>query len=290
MKKLMLALLCATGSAHAAITVTDDAGNRITLARPAQRVISMAPHVTELLFAAGAGKRIVGAINYSDFPLEARSIPTIGSNSQIDMERVIAMKPDLVIVWDSGTTARQVQQLASLGVPIFRSEPRRFEQVATSMVRFGQLLGTEAVAERAAASYRGEVARLKKRYGSQPVVPTFYQVWDRPIYTLNGNQIVSDAIGICGGRNVFGGLAAVAPEVSVEAVLAQDPEAIVGDEPHGQQDAGIAIWKPYRAMTAVKRGNLFTVHGELLTRPGPRTVLGAAELCEKLEQARQRRR
>ncbi|HWJ94461.1 MAG TPA: cobalamin-binding protein [Telluria sp.] len=290
MKKFMLALLCATGSVHAAITVTDDAGNRITLAQPAQRVISMAPHVTELLFAAGGGKRIVGAINYSDFPAEAKSIPTIGSNSQIDMERVIALKPDLVIVWDSGTTARQVQQLASLGVPIYRSEPRRFEQVATSMVRFGQLLGTDAVAERAAANYRDEVARLKKRYGSQPVVPTFYQVWDRPIYTLNGNQIVSDAIGICGGRNVFAALPAVAPEVSVEAVLAQDPEAIVGDEPHGQQDPGIAIWKTYRAMTAVKRGNLFTVHGELLTRPGPRTVLGAAELCEKLEQARQRRR
>lgn len=290
MKKLMLALLCATGAAHAAVTVTDDAGNRITLAQPAQRVISMAPHVTELLFAAGGGKRIVGAINYSDYPAEARSIPTIGSNSQVDMERVMALKPDLIVVWDSGTTARQAQQLATLGVPIFRSEPRRFEQVATSILRFGELLGTTAVAGQAAASFRAEVARLAKRYGSQPVVPVFYQVWDRPLYTLNGNQITSDAIRTCGGRNVFAGLQAVAPEVSVEAVIAQDPEAVIGDVPHGGQDAGIAIWKQYKGMTAVRRGNLFTVNGELLTRPGPRTVQGAAELCEKLELARQRRR
>lgn len=290
MKKLMLALAFASGAAQASITVIDDTGSRVTLAQPAQRVISMAPHVTELLFAAGGGKRIVGAINYSDFPAEAKGIPTIGSNSQLDMERVIALKPDLVIVWDSGTTARQAQQLASLGVPVFRSEPRRFEQVASSIVRFGQLLGTEAVAARAAAAYRDDIARLQQRYGSQPQVAVFYQVWDRPIYTLNGNQIVSDAIRTCGGRNVFAGLQAVAPEVSVEAVIAQDPEAIVGDMPHGQEDAGIAIWKPYRAITAVKRGNLFTVNGELLTRPGPRTVQGAAELCEKLEQARQRRR
>lgn len=290
MKRLMLALLCATGTAHAAITVTDDAGNRITLAQPAQRVISMAPHVTELLFAAGGGKRIVGAINYSDYPAEARSIPNIGSNSQVDMERVMALKPDLIVVWDSGTTARQAQQLASLGVPIFRSEPRRLEQVATSIVRFGELLGTTEAAGQAAASYRAEVARLAKRYGSQPVVPVFYQVWDRPLYTLNGNQVTSDAIRICGGRNVFAGLQAVAPEVSVEAVIAQDPEVVVGDVPHGGQDAGISLWRSYRGMTAVRRGNLFTVNGELLTRPGPRTVQGAAELCEKLELARQRRR
>lgn len=289
MKKLLLALLCATGAAHAAITVTDDAGHRIVLAQPAQRVISMAPHVTELLFAAGGGERVVGVMNYSDYPAAARSLPVVGSNSQIDMERVVAMRPDLIVVWESGNTARQIQQLASLGIPVFYSEPRKLDEVADSLLRFGQLLGTETAAKKAAAQYREQVARLRQRYASRPQVSVFYQVWDRPLYTLNDRQIVSDAIRLCGGRNVFGGLPVVAPEVTAEAVLAHDPEAIIGDDPHGPDDRGIGLWKQYKAMTAVARGNLFTLNAELLTRPGPRTVQGAAALCEKLELARAHR-
>jgi iron complex transport system substrate-binding protein len=290
MRNILLALLvCTAATAHAAITVVDDAGNRVTLARPAQRVISMSPHVTELLFAAGGGARIVGAMNFSDYPEAAKAIPPIGTNSQIDLERVVALRPDLLIVWQSGNTARQVEQLASLGIPVFHSEPRKLDQVADSMLRFGRLLGTEPVAQAAAASYRARIAGLARRYGKRAPVRVFYQIWDRPLYTLNGNQIVSDAIRLCGGQNIFAGLAVVAPEVSVEAVLQQDPEAIIGGDQHDPADRGLSIWKPYRALTAVQRGNLFTLAGELLTRPGPRIADGAADLCEKLEQARQRR-
>jgi iron complex transport system substrate-binding protein len=290
MKRLLLALvLCAVGAARAEVTVIDDTGKRVTLPRPARRVISMAPHVTELLFSAGGGKRIVGAINYSDHPPEARAIPTIGSDSQIDLERVVALKPDLLIVWQSGNTARQIEQLERLGIPVFRSEPRTLEQVAASIERFGQLLGTQAQAGGAAAAYRSELARLAARYGQRPTVRVFYQVWDQPLYTLNGKQIVSDAIRLCGGRNVFADLPVVAPEVGVEAVLQQDPEAIVAGDEHAPGDRGVNIWKAYRSLQAVQRNNLFALDGELLTRPGPRTVLGAAQLCEKLELARRHR-
>jgi iron complex transport system substrate-binding protein len=264
----------------------DDTGKPVTLPRPAQRVISMAPHVTELLFSAGGGKRIVGAINYSDHPPEARAIPTVGSNSQLDLERVVALKPDLLIVWQSGNTARQVEQLERLGIPVFRSEPRTLEQVAASIERFGQLLGTQVQAGAAAAAYRSQLARLAARYGKRPTVTVFYQVWDKPLYTLNGKQIVSDAIRLCGGRNVFADLAVLAPEVGLEAVLQQDPEAIVAGDEHAPGDRGVNIWKAYSALQAVKRNNLFALDGELLTRPGPRTILGAAQLCEKLELAR----
>jgi iron complex transport system substrate-binding protein len=144
MKKILLALLaCAATWAQATVSVVDDTGKRVTLAHPARRVISMAPHVTELLFAAGGGNRVVGAMNYSDYPAAAKSIPLIGSNSQIDLERMVALKPDLLIVWQSGNTARQLEQLASLGIPVFYSEPRRLAQVADSLLRFGQLLGTQ---------------------------------------------------------------------------------------------------------------------------------------------------
>jgi iron complex transport system substrate-binding protein len=245
--------------------------------------------VTELIFAAGGGARIVGAMNFSDYPAAARTIPPIGTNSQIDLERVVALRPDLLVVWQSGNTARQVEQLASLGIPVFHSEPRKLDQVADSLLRFGRLLGTEPQAQAAAAAYRARIAGLARRYGARPPVRVFYQIWDRPLYTLNGNQIVSDAIRLCGGQNVFAGLSVVAPEVSVEAVLQQDPEAIVGGDQHDPADRGLSIWKRYGAMTAVRRGNLFTLAGELLTRPGPRIAEGAADLCEKLEQARQRR-
>ena len=287
---LLVLLLFSSCAARAAITVVDDAGRRVTLARPAQRVISMAPHVTELLFAAGGGARIVGAMNYSDYPQAARSIPLIGSNSQIDLERVIAMKPDLLIVWQSGNTARQIAQLQSLGIPVFHSEPRKLDEVATSLLRFGQLLGTEQTAQAAAAQYRAKLAALQTRYGKRPPVTVFYQAWDSPLYTLNGEQIASDAITLCGGTNIFAGLKTIAPQVSVEAVVQADPEAIVGGKLYTPQDRGLSIWQPYRGMTAVRRNNLFTLDEELLTRPGPRMLEGAAILCQRLEEARARRR
>ncbi len=288
----MLALLCATASvaasANAAISVRDDAGNTVTLARPAQRVISMAPHITELLFAAGAGERVVGAINYSDYPEAAKRLPLIGSDSQIDIERVLALRPDLLVVWQSGNTARQLEQLKALGVPVFYSEPKKLEQVATSLTRLGQLMGTEAAAQAAAQQYQQKIAALTARYAGKPVVRVFYQIWEKPIYTLNGEHIVSDALRVCGGQNVFASQKVAAPSVSSEEVLRVNPEAIVGGERH-DAEAGIQIWRKYTALDAVKRGNLFMLDSELLVRATPRIADGIAVLCERLETARQRR-
>lgn len=290
MRTILFALLAlCTTFAQAAISVVDDSGRQVVLARPAQRVISMAPHVTELLFAAGGGARIIGAMNYSDYPLEARKIPLIGSDSQIDLERVIALKPDLLIVWQSGNTARQIAQLASLGISVFYSEPHSFETVERSLLRFGRLLGTEAAATAAAAQFRTKVEGLRTRYAARPPVTVFYQAWDNPLFTLNGEQIASDAIRLCGGRNIFADLKTIAPQVSLEAVVQADPEAIVGGKLYTPQDRGLSIWQPYRGMTAVRRNNLFTLDEEMITRPGPRVVDGAARLCSRLEEARKRR-
>jgi iron complex transport system substrate-binding protein len=289
--RLFMAVLLAlaTVGAQAAVTVVDDAGRRVTVQQPARRVISMAPHATELLFAAGGGERVVGAMNYSDYPEAAKTIPLVGSNSVIDMERVLALKPDLVVVWHSGNTARQIAQIESTGVPVFHSEPRKLGQVADNIERLGQLLGTQATASAAASVLRTRLAGLEARYGKRPPVTVFYQIWDQPLYTLNDAQIASDAIRLCGGRNVFGALNVVAPEVSIEAVLAADPEAIMAGKRHDPANPGLKLWQPYKSMTAVKRGNLLTVNGELLTRPGPRVVDGAEQLCAAFEAVRQRR-
>jgi iron complex transport system substrate-binding protein len=282
---IMLAL--AVGAAHG-VTVQDDAGNSVTLARPALRVISTAPHITELLFAAGGGERVVGAMNYSDYPEAARRIPLIGSDAQIDMERVLALRPDLLVVWQTGNTERQLAQLKSLGIPIFYSEPKKLDDVATSLTRLGQLLGTDGTAQAAARDYRQKIGKLTATYAQRPPVKVFYQIWEKPLFTLNGEHIVSDALRVCGGRNIFAGLKVTAPSVSTEAVLQENPEAIVGGEQHSGQ-AGINIWKPYKGMLAVQRDNLFMLDSELLVRATPRIADGIAVLCEKLERARRRR-
>ena len=291
MKLLIATLACLLAQcAQAGITVTDDDGNPVTLARPAQRVIAIAPHVTELLFAAGAGDKIIGAVTYSDHPEAAKRIPQIGSNRQIDLERVIAMKPDLVVVWMHGSSERQIDQLRQLGIPIFHSEPRKLDDIADSLTRLGKLLGTEAVANGAAAELRARLAALASQYANRAPVRLFYQVWDKPLYTLNGGHIVSDAVRLCGGENIFAKMKVTAPVVSVEAVLQEDPEAIISSAERSETDGGVNLWKPYPSLTAVRRGNLFRIDGNLLNRSGPRMIAGTAALCEKLEQARQRRK
>jgi iron complex transport system substrate-binding protein len=275
--------------AQAAITVLDDDGKPVTLPNPAQRIVAMAPHVTELLFAAGGGAKIVGAVSYSDYPEAAKRIPNIGSNRQIDMERVIAMKPDLIVVWMHGSSERQVDELRALGIPMFYSEPRKLDDIAASLQKMGKLMGTEAVAEPAAAALRKELGALRAKYASRPPVRMFYQVWDKPLYTLNGAHIVSDAIRACNGVNIFAPLKVTAPIVSVEAVLQEDPEAIFSTGEGSRNDGGVDLWKPFTNMTAVKRNNLFRIDGNLLNRAGPRMIAGTAALCEKLELARQHR-
>ncbi len=286
MKRIILLALAAAPLAHA-VTVRDDAGNAITLDKPATRVISMSPHVTETLFAAGGGGRIVGTVNYSDYPEAAKSIPRIGSNREIDLERVISMKPDLVVAWMHNNSERQIEMVRKLGVPVFLSDPQTLDGIPENVARLGQLMGTEAVANGAAAELRRQLAGLRARYAGRPTVRTFYQVWDKPLYTLSGKHIITDALRLCGGENIFDKLAVVAPVVSVESVLQADPEAVFGTAEKNY--GGVNLWKPYTTLSATRRDNLFTVDGDLLNRAGPRMIAGTAVLCEKLELARQHR-
>ncbi|MGB9108697.1 MAG: cobalamin-binding protein [Telluria sp.] len=286
-KALILFAALAACQARAAVTVKDDDGKLVTLQKPAQRVISLAPHVTELLFAAGGGSHVVGVVAYSDFPDDAKKIPQIGSNREVDLERIMALKPDLIVVWRHGSSERQIEMVRKLGVPMFHSEPQTLDAIADSVARLGQLMGTESVAAAAAAELRSQLAGLRSRYANRPTVRAFYQVWDKPLYTLNGKHIVSDALRLCGGENIFAKLPVTAPVVSVEGVLQENPEAIfaTAEKNYG----GVSMWKPYGTLLAVRNDNLFTIDGNLLNRAGPRMIPGAAMLCEKLEQARQHR-
>jgi iron complex transport system substrate-binding protein len=291
MKIFILALAFASAfNASAAITVLDDDGRPVTLQKPAMRVISMAPHATELLYAAGGGEHLVAAVDYSDYPEQAKRLPRVGSNREVDMEKVAALKPDLIVIWLHGSSERQIDQLRTLGIPMFHSEPKKLTEIGTSLARLGKLMGTEKVADAAAAGVRDQLAALTAKYAGRPPVRLFYQVWDKPLYTLNGGHIVSDAVRLCGGENIFAGLKVTAPVVGVEAVLQADPEAIFSTGERSREDGGVAIWKAFPRMTAVRNDNLFRVDGNLLNRPGPRMIAGTAAMCEKLELARQHRK
>jgi iron complex transport system substrate-binding protein len=284
---IVMTALAAGVHAHAAVTVKDDDGNTVTLQKPAQRVISLAPHVTELLFAAGGGSHVVGVVAYSDFPEAAKQVPQVGSNRELDLERIIALKPDLFVVWRHGSSERQIEMVRKLGVPVYHSEPHKLEDIPASLLKLGQLMGTDAVARPAAADLSSQLASLRAKYANRAPVRSFYQVWDKPLYTLNGEHIVSDALRLCGGENVFARLPVTAPVVSVEGVLQENPEAIfaTAEKNYG----GVGMWKPYGSLAAVRNDNLFTIDGNLLNRSGPRMIAGAAMLCEKLELARAHR-
>jgi len=290
MKIIYLIMSLLALQVSAAISVRDDDGNLVLLQKPAQRVIAMAPHVTEMLFAAGGGEHIVGVVSYSDYPEAAKRIQHIGDNRQVDLERVIALQPDLLVIWRHGSSLAQVEQLRKLGIPIFYSEPHKLDDIADSLVRLGQLMGTSQVAEPAAAELRRTIVALTKQYANRSPVRLFYQVWDKPLYTLNGEQIVSDAIRVCGGENIFAKMKVTAPIVGIEAVLQENPEAVFGSSEKSPSDGGVDMWKRYPSLLATQRGNLFQLDGNLLNRAGPRLIAGAAALCEKLEIARQHRK
>ncbi|MGS0896598.1 cobalamin-binding protein [Burkholderia stagnalis] len=279
--------------ARADVSARDDAGNAVTLPAPAQRVISLAPHVTELIYAAGGGAKLVGTVTYSDYPPAAKSVPRVGDNKSLDLERIAALKPDLIVVWRHGNAERQTDALRALRIPLFFSEPKHLDDVPSSLRRLGALLGTQPAADAAATSFATDIAALRARYAARPPVTVFFQVWDRPLMTLNGAHLINDVITLCGGRNVFASLKPLAPTLTDEAVLAANPETIVttsggatrSDEPL----PSLARWRAWPALTAVARGNLFAIDGDLLTRPAPRIAQGAAQLCEDLDAARARR-
>ncbi|MES2036283.1 MAG: cobalamin-binding protein [Pseudomonadota bacterium] len=278
-----------TAHAQASITVTDDMGNQVTLAKPAQRIISLSPHVTEMIYVAGAGDRIIGTVKYSDYPAAAKNIPRVGDNRQLDIERILAMKPDLLIVWMHGAYERQLEMLHNSGIPYFFSEPHKLDNVAETLLKFGNLFGTEKQAQAAATEFRQQVQQLNNQYQNKSKVKVFYQVWGKPLYTLNDSHIVSDAIRTCGGENIFGKLATTAPVVGTEAVVQENPEVIITGDSKTQAVSGVEQWKTFPTLLATKNNNLISIEGDLVNRSGPRIIEGAKLICQGLEQARQKR-
>jgi iron complex transport system substrate-binding protein len=271
--------------AGADISVRDDTGKLVVLEKPAQRIISLAPYITELLFAAGAGKAVVGVTEYSDYPEAARLLQQVGGGGGLDLEAVIALQPELVVAWQSGNPRGQVERLQSLGITVFLSEPRRLGDVPATLQRLGRLAGTEAVAAVQADSFNRRYAALREKYAQRPKVSVFYQIWEQPLMTLNGEHLFSDVLRLCGGENVFKALPALAPQIDIEAVLLANPDVIViaADD---ESSPLLAAWQRWPQLSAVKQGHVYAVPRDQLVRHSPRILDGAERLCELLDGAR----
>ncbi len=268
--------------ALAETTAIDDSGRLIRLPAPAMRIISLAPHTTELLFAAGAGKHIIAASEQSDFPPSALQLPSIGSGTRVDIERIVALKPDLIVAWQSGNNAQQIKRLRVMGIPVFLSDPRDFEQIATSLERLAILAGTPQ-GKFEADKFRKDASTLRSRFAAREPVTVFYQIWSRPLMTLNDSHLAGEVLRLCGAKNIFGHLPQLAPVVNPEAVLRVNPAAIIITD--DSKDAMVR-WRKHPQMDAVAKNQLLEVDGTLLNRASPRILQGTELLCTSLDRLR----
>jgi iron complex transport system substrate-binding protein len=255
---------------------------------PVRRIVSLAPHLTELVYTAGAGDRLVGVEIHSNFPPSARALPHIGDVSQVDFERLLALKPDLVLVWSGGTPEPVIEQLSRLGLRVHRVTIVHLADVATAVRDIGQLAGTSTIADPAARDYLDRIAALRAQRAAAAEISVFYQISEKPLYTVNRRHLITEVLELCGGRNIFANLAQLAPPVSIEAVLERDPEVIMTAD--GAAGDPLSVWKKWPQVRAVRLGNLYTVSADHVARATTRIVDGAQEVCGILNQARNNRR
>ncbi|MBW8369645.1 MAG: cobalamin-binding protein [Thiobacillus sp.] len=271
-----LSLLLVWPAQAAALRLVDDVGQTLEFAQPPQRIISLTPHLTELLYAVGAGAQLVGADSASDFPSAARALPRVGDYSRINFERILALKPDLVVVWVGGNRAADIHGLRKMGLPVLHTQATRLGDVPRLLRLIGQASGHAGEGDAAARDYSMRLAALQVQSTQKPPVSVFYQVWDRPLMTVGGTHWISDALALCGARNVFADLRSASPAVSREAVLRRAPELIISgsDAPDMQRQ-----WQRFASLPAVKKQAFVQVDADLLHRPTPRLIEGVVELC-----------
>ena len=280
---------CAVAAAHAAwgeVRLRDDRGVEVRLAQPASRIVSLAPYLTELAFAAGAGSKLVGVSAFSDFPPEARQVPVISDSTHVDYEALVRLKPDLVLGWRSGNRARDLAQLETRGYRLFVTEPSRLADVPRILRTIGELAGTRAQADAAAAGIEARLAALKAQHAGARQLAVFYEIWHEPLMTVNGRHYVSAMLELCGGRNVFAAAAPLTPVVSREQLLAADPDVILLSTVPAREADALAAWRRWPTLRAVKAGALYPIDSGLASRMGARVADGAAAICAALEEAR----
>lgn len=280
-----LILLAACGSPEDGDRAANPPSDRVGTA---PRVVTLAPHLAELVHAVGAGELLVGVSAYSDYPAAVSTLPVIGDARAVDQERLALLRPDLLLAWESGTPRHVVDELARQGYRVEAIRTRRLEDVALAVERIGDLTGFETLAAEAAAKFRRGLEALALRHAAAEPIRVFYQIQKRPLYTISGDHYVSELIGLCGGQNIFSDLASLAPIVAVEAVIERDPEILLVSS--DSQENALREWDHWPDLAANRYGNRYEMTADLIGRPTPRLLIAGRELCEALERGRAKRR
>lgn len=281
---LLLCLAWAASAAQAAITLRDDSGRDISIVQPAQRIVSLSPHITDMLIALGARAQIVGVTDDHEVPgaytRSLSGLPVVADANMVNEERLFALKPDLVLIWQTGTPAPRAKRLEALGFRVFYIEPKTLDGIAANMEALGQLSGRAAAGQQAAQVLRAELSDLRRQFKDGRRLRTFYEVWLQPLYTLQGKHLVSQGLALCGADNIMPAGALAAPLVNLEFVLKANPDLILFGE-QGQA-ASRAFWQRFPSLTAVRGGRLLPVSADAFARPGPGLINALRPLCERL--------
>ena len=277
--------LTLTTHLYADIQVIDDTQQVVILAEKAQRIISLSPSITEMLFAAGAEKQIIGVVSYSDFPQQAKQIPSVGSSNSLDLEKIINLKPDLIIAWKSGNPYKQIEKLKLLGYPVFISEPQILEGIASNIKRYGLLSGNIKISQQQSQLFLTGINKLKRQYQDKSTISVFVQIWDKPIMTIGSQHIISQVIQLCGGKNIFDS-SDITLTPDIESIIQHKPELILSTGMASIAKNWLKRWENWTMIPAVKNNHLYSTNPDLLVRHSPRLLQGAKNVCQLLDKAR----
>jgi iron complex transport system substrate-binding protein len=257
--------------------------------QPATRIIALAPHLTELLFTAGAGDRLVGVVEFSDFPDAAVALPRVGDAFRLDYEAIAALEPDLILGWESGTPVDVLARLRDLGYRVVALDSAGLDNIADHLRTIGQLGGTERHGIAAAEDFERSLNNLRRRYRDAESISVFYQISARPLLTISRHHLIGEAIELCGGQNIFAAVDELTPAISVEVVLDELPQVIMANNyslDGSEQPDDLLIWTQWPHLPAVQNGNLYFVSADEITRPSARILLGVDAICKNLDLAR----
>lgn len=268
------------------ISVRDDEGSQIILQKPAGKILSLAPALTELLFSIDAGDRIHGVVEFSNFPEAALAIPVVGSHDRLDIERILQIDPELILAWGSGSPRSSVARLKEMGYQVFMAEAQSLQDIPPLLERLGKLTGKESTANLVATNFKNRYTRLQTEYSNKEKVSTFYQIWNAPVISVGGDELINNIMELCGAENIFADIQLKAPKISEESVLARNPTAIVASGADEQRPQWLDDWKSWSNLTAVTEDNLFFVPPDLVMRPTLRALDGADMLCRQIDSAR----
>ncbi|MFK0569716.1 cobalamin-binding protein [Endozoicomonas sp.] len=270
--------------------VKDMSDRSVCLNTRSPKIISLSPGSTELLFAAGAGDRVIAVDQHSDFPEAVKKLPNVGGYPNVNIEAIVAMKPDLVVVWTAGNSQKIIRQLESIGISTFHIDVVDFAGIERAIRSLGQVAGTEKEAGRVVDEFSTRLKALQSNYGQREPVSVFFEIWRSPLMTVGNEQVIDDVISLCGGQNIYGDVSERVPEIGIESLISRNPQVIIGSDPRGDTPETrkdlMNYWSQWENLQAVRKQQLFSVPSDVIARPTPRMLDGAEMICRQLQAVR----